>query len=411
MPNQKTREWGKHVLGLSRVKLIYARVTLTRATTLYFFLALFSCLMLVILQSRTFFSNGDGGHVIAALLRETNVSTTTIGLSFLNDGDVVLCHNIPGQPGANCSTLVHRANENGHLHVRDLASPLEEREVDLQQCAISLMWLGDVLTDARREDLVVLAYQLWLFSMSMMTLLNESLPHLFASLAARALSTGWASFRIHGNNNLYGEYQHVITVGKCDGFDPLGDWWSQGGIEIAALVFNILDLLVSAAISYKLFKVYASQTFSRVGASPEVNRVYKLVLFFSVVLQLAGFFTLAQTAMWIGKISLGPVRVLTEHFNMYLAGLIVTAVFEIPWLLLGWMSVRRESKILFLLFVFISCVLFSLATLMLISPLYRFVLTDWSFYATISFTANILLVATSVLAIICRTHFGKVRVS
>ncbi|KAF7297186.1 hypothetical protein MIND_00951700 [Mycena indigotica] len=404
--NPKTREWGKHVLGLSRIKLIYARITLTRFTTLYFALAVFSCLSLVIIQSRIFFSNTEGQHAIDDLLHSTNVSTTTIGLSFLRDGDVLLCKNIPGQPDSNCSTLVHRYGH-GRMHVRDSTPQLETRAVNLEQCAISLMWLGDVLTDARREDLVILAYQLWLLSMSMMTLLNESLPHLFAALAARALSLGWAGFRLSGNMNLYHAYEHVIAVGKCNGFDPMGDWWSQGGIEVAALVFNLLDFLLSAAVSYKLFKVYASQTFSRVGASAEVHRVYKLVLFFSVMLQLAGFFVLAQTALWIGKISLGPIRMLADHFRMYLAGLIVTAVFSIPWLVLGWLSVRRESKILFLLFAAISCVLFAMATLTLISPLYRFVLTSWSFYATISITADVLLIATSVLAIVCRTQFGK----
>ncbi|KAJ7468593.1 hypothetical protein FB451DRAFT_1400957 [Mycena latifolia] len=407
--NQKTREWAKHILWISRVKLIYARITLTRYTTVYFFLALLSCITLVILQSTTYFGNTEGAQAVQTLLRQSNVNTTTAGLSFLNDGDVLLCHNIPGQKGSNCTTLVHR--EHAHMHVRDIALSFDQKAgppPDPQQCAISLMWLADVLTDAHREDLVVLAYQIWLFSLSIVTLLNESLPHLFAGLAARVLATAWAGFRVRGNNNLFETYTHVINAGACGGFDPMGNWWYENGAhEIAALVSNALNLVMIAALSYKLYKVYASQTFSRVGASTEIHRVYKLVLLLSVFLQLAGFFTLAQTALWIGKISFGAIRQLADHFPIYVAALALTAVLEIPWLVLGWISVRREAKTLFLLFSIISLFLFGMATLMFFSPLYRFVLTEWSFFATVSITAYILLVATSVLAIICRLQFGK----
>ncbi|KAF7320921.1 hypothetical protein HMN09_00178800 [Mycena chlorophos] len=418
MYSPQTRAWGKRVIGMSRVKLVFARITLTRYTTLYCILALFTCLTLVILQARTFVSNTEGLDVIQTLVDKTHVNTTTEGFSFLQNSNVVICHNIPDQPDSNCTTLVKGTNPNAHVHVRDLplldGLHLEARDeddndngVNLQQCAISLLWLGEVLTDARREDLVTLAYQLWLLSMSMTTLLNESLPHLFASLAARALATGWAAFRVHGNQNLYTEYQHVIAVGACHGFDPMGDWWSQDGTEVAALVFNALDFVLSALISYKLFKVYASQTFSRVGASGEVHGVYKIVLSFSVVLQLAGFFILASTSLWIGKISLSPIRSFVDDFPLNIAILVVTAVFEIPWLVLGWMSVRRESKVLFILFSITTLVLVAMAIIMVMSPLYRFVLSEWSFYATISIAGDVLLLATSSLAIVCRLHFGK----
>ncbi|KAJ7145853.1 hypothetical protein C8R44DRAFT_3674 [Mycena epipterygia] len=307
-------------------------------------------------------------------------------MSFLHDGDILLCHNIPGQDGSNCTTLVHRAHS--HMHVR--ATPLSFAQS--QQCAISLMWLGDVLTDARREDLVTLVYQIWIFSLSMVTLLNESLPHLFSVLAAHVLATAW----------------HVVSAGACEGFDPLGSWWNQTGPhEIAALISNVLSLVMMAGLSYKLFKVYASQTFSRVGASTEIHRVYKLVLVLSSLLQLSGFFITSATALWVSKISFGAIRQMAEHFPIYLAVLIITSVFAIPWLVLGWISVRRESKILFLLFAFISLVLVLMASGMFISPLYRFVLGEWSFYATMSIASYVLLVATSVLAIICRLQFGK----
>ncbi|KAJ7160792.1 hypothetical protein C8R46DRAFT_1223134 [Mycena filopes] len=395
---------------VSRVKLINARITLTRYTTLYFFTALVGCITLCALQSATYFSNTEGSHAVAHFVSLANINTTTAGMSFLQDGNVVLCHNIPGEKGANCSTLVNTLHS--HMHVRDLplSFSLDERDAasDLQQCALSLMWLGDVLDDARREDLVILTFQIWLFTLSVMTLLNESLPHLFAGFAARLLATAWGGFRVQGNINLFNTYSHVITDGKCNGFNPMGYWWSQSAPnEVAVLISNAINLVLIGALSYKLFQVYVSQTFSRVGASAEVNQIYKLVLLLSASLQLAGFFTLAQTGMWIAKISFGAIRQLAEHFPIYLGVLIATAVLEVPWLVLGWISVRRESKALFILFAGISMILFLMATAMFISPLDRFVIKEWSFYATMTVTSYILLVATSVLAVVCRLQFGK----
>ncbi|KAF7373391.1 hypothetical protein MSAN_00548700 [Mycena sanguinolenta] len=392
MVSQRSRERVKHVLSVSRVKLIYARITLTRYTTLYFFLALLSCIIFICLQTGTYLNNMEGTNAVAAFLVQSNVTSSTLGMSFLQDGNVVLCKNIPGQPEANCTTLVKRVSS--HMHVRDTILSFDERAdtpKNPQQCALSLMWLEDVLADASREDFGTLLYHIWLLTLSVVTLLNESLPHLFAGLAARALATAWAGFRVRGNSNLLETYYHVIDAGKCDGFDPLGTWWNQTTTHgILGLVANIVNLVIVAGLSYKLFRVYASQTFSRVGASTEVNHIYKLVLMLSVILQLSGFFTLGQAALWFSKISFGSIRRLADDFYLYLAELVVIAVLVGPWLTLGWISVRRESKSLFLLFSLISLILFGMSTALFTSPLNQFVFKEWSFYATMSVTAYIL---------------------
>ncbi|KAJ7279025.1 hypothetical protein C8J57DRAFT_152354 [Mycena rebaudengoi] len=415
---RSTRVWWKRVLLLSRVKLIYARITLTKFTTAYFFFAIISCIGIAILQSQTFFSNSEGVLAISQFLAQGNVTTSTVGISFLADGNVFLCQNLPLQTGSNCSILVKHVKS--HMRVREIdatfhlgdlaeSQTIEERaEPDLHQCAVSLMWLHDVLTDAKREDLTILAYQLWLISMSVVTLLNESLPHLFAGLAARVLGTAWAGFRVQGSINLYSTYLHVVKSGPCRGFDPLNSWWDESEAhEIAGLVSNAVTLLAIAALTFKLFRVYASQSFSRVGTSTEINRVYKLVLVLSVLLQLAGFFTLAQTILWISKISFGSIGKLADHFQIYFAALVVTAVLEVPWLILGWITVRKEQRLRFLVFCFISFGLLLIASLMFASPLYRFVFSAWAFYATITVTSYALIVTTSIVAILCRLQFGK----
>ena len=68
-------------------------------------------------------------------------------------------------------------------------------------------------------------------------------------------------------------------------------------------------------------------------------------------LQLAAFFTLASTGLWIDKVSTGPIRHVAEHLTMYEIAFVVVAIvslfwctvksidsrcfqFELPWLIL-----------------------------------------------------------------------------
>jgi hypothetical protein len=54
--------------------------------------------------------------------------------------------------------------------------------------------------------------------------------------------------------------------------------------------------------------------------------MYKLVLFFSVGLQLAAFFTLVSVTLWIAKIVHGSFAIFAEHRTLYLVGFVVVLV-------------------------------------------------------------------------------------
>jgi hypothetical protein len=98
--------------------------------------------------------------------------------------------------------------------------------------------------DAKREDLVTLAFHFWSFSVAFVAVmhtfygpirrganisfcqvLNESLPHLGAALAAHILGTAWAAYRVSSTETLRAEYMSLISGGACKGVDMLGDWW------------------------------------------------------------------------------------------------------------------------------------------------------------------------------------------
>ncbi|KAK0236774.1 hypothetical protein EDD85DRAFT_586533 [Armillaria nabsnona] len=437
MLRKSSRKSVKSALWWSRLKLVYTRITLTRFTLLYTIVALLTCIVLASLQGLAYHDNSDAANLISDILNTANV---TNGLTILSGNVLQYCHDIPSEHDSNCvpirpgnSTFAGTGNTTDNddfVQHRVSAHSFAKRDrpaivpvvdgtgatVGVRvanstlpvPCLRSFHWLGDVLQDSRREDVVTLLYQIWMLSLSIVAILNESLPHLGASLAGHLLGTAWAGFRVSSSKHLQDRYNQFIVHGTCDGIDLLHDWWSlRTRHTVPVVVLNVVALLTLLFLSANLYKVYANQSFSRVGGSPEINRIYKFVLLLSVMLQLAGFFTLASTGMWIDKISGGSIRRVARHLHLYLAAFGVTAACEFPWVVLGWISVRREYRRLFIVFGAFSVFLLGISTFMFASNLYRFIFMSWPFFATMTVTTYILLVATSALGVVCRLHFDK----
>lgn len=91
----------------------------------------------------------------------------------------------------------------------------------------------------------------------------------------------------------------------------------------------------------------------------------------------------------------------------------------------GWISVRRECRVLFAICILIAVVLIVISTALFWSPstllhlsglyacglptgiVYRYIFLTWPFFTTVTCTAYALLIATSVFCVICRLNFGK----
>jgi len=274
-------------------------------------------------------------------------------------------------------------------------------------CAQSMMWFQDVLGDERREDVVTLLFNFWLFSLALVTILNESLPHLGASLTGHILGTAWAAFRVSSSEQLRRNYENLIVNGACRTNFIRELWELRRAHTIPILVVNAVALGTMAYLSLMLFKVYSSQSFGRVGASDQVNRIYKIVLVFSAFLQLTAFFSVASTAMWLDHICSGLIHDFVHHSKLYLAAFVASLLLLLPWLVLGWVSVRKEGRRRFLIFSVISVFLVGVSTMMFASALYRFIFMSWPFFTTITLTAYVLNVATALLGVWCRLNFGK----
>ncbi|KIM39881.1 hypothetical protein M413DRAFT_446801 [Hebeloma cylindrosporum] len=283
-------------------------------------------------------------------------------------------------------------------------TPMDDQNswVPEEACITSLVWLKDILHDSLREDVVTLVFQVWLFILALVTVINQSIPHLGAGLLGQALGTSWRAYRVHFINILRDEYHQDVLRRACNNQEFLGGWLEkriEDAIPLVAL--NSLALVLLGYFSYKLLNEYSNQTFRRVGASPSVQRLYKFVLAFSLCLQVSGFFSLASVTMWIDKASR------PHHGKFYLASSIVTLVLLFPWLIIGWIGVRRESRMGFVIFFIVSLIIIGISTSMFSSNLYRYTFSSWTFFATITVTALIFLIATTALGIVCRISFGQ----
>ncbi|KAJ8456363.1 hypothetical protein ONZ45_g18750 [Pleurotus djamor] len=261
---------------------------------------------------------------------------------------------------------------------------------------------------AKREDIVILVFHAWLLFVSVWTVLNESIPHLVVALAAHILGTTWAGVRIQTAKDWYSMYRRHVMFGSCDGVDVFGDWWDLRARNATPVVFiNAMTTFAFAYLTIAIFRTYMKHTVTRAGAPKVVQRVYKLVALFSASLHLATFFNLASAAIWLSKITVGRLKDVSDHIELYLGLVIVGLVLEFPWILIGWICVRKECYIRFWLFVVIGTIPFVFATVLFASQIYGFIFHTWPFFATITITSYIFTITTLITGVICRTQFGK----
>ncbi|PPQ64909.1 hypothetical protein CVT24_008249 [Panaeolus cyanescens] len=428
---QKACQLFKHTLSFARIKLLYTRITLTRFTVFYFLLSLTACIGLVSLQGLTLTDNTQAIKLLGTVFENSQNIT---GLPIVTDAVLRICSDIPDR-SANCTAMASFGGMTAltedtvlNLRRRELVDTnflfprhgtLQGQEAEgaikdnlslglTDGCVASHKWLDDVLHDAQREDVVTLFFQIWLLILSVITIVQESIPHLGAAFFGHVLGTAWSSYRLRSTVVMMQLYRTQIVPGACGGIDLVGNWWEiRISHAVPIVVFNVLALLGQGYASYELFNVYANQSFCRVGASERVYRIYKIVLLFSVCMQLSGFFSIASTAMWIDKVCHGLLHKLAKHSDLYLAAFITTLVLHVPWLYFGWICVRRECRIRFGVFCAISAFLTTISTLVFFSHLYRYIFSTWPFFATVTVTAYCLVIASTILGVVCQFNFGQ----
>ncbi|KAI0706048.1 hypothetical protein BC835DRAFT_1311871 [Cytidiella melzeri] len=294
------------------------------------------------------------------------------------------------------------------VHILGLPGKPNEEVILTQSCLVALNWPLARVDNTKREDVVFIGFSLWVLGMSLVALLNESPPHIIASFLTHCLATGWSAFQLVSTRDFHTDFTRLATHGACEGVNLLPTYWTpRARFEITTLAFNALGLVISAVLSWKLMKSFGWQTFKRIGASLTISRAYRIILIFSIVIQLSVFFVVVSVALWVDQVYNGDIARLTTRVAMF-KGVMITILFlMIPWLTIGWISVRREHKIPMLIFLMLAFGYTVGWSSMFAAPTFRWTFIEWRFFSLISAASVVLALVTFILGIICRCNFGK----
>ncbi|CAL1696283.1 unnamed protein product [Somion occarium] len=276
-----------------------------------------------------------------------------------------------------------------------------------QKCLLALNWPVSVVENTKREDIVFICFQFWVLGMSLVAILNESIPHIFASLFTHILATAWGGFQIFHTARFRANFVRLTVNGAC-GINLLPTYWKgRANAEIPSLVLNAAALLVSTFLTWRLVKLFGWQTFKRVGASLIIRRIYNAVLVLSIIIQLSAFFIVVSGGLWLDQVINGNIAKLTTNAAGFKAVVIIVILLLFPWLALGWISVRREYKLTMLLFLVLSFLYLVGWSSMFASATFRWTFSQWTFFSLMAAASVILAGTTFVLGLYCRVNFGK----
>lgn len=73
--------------------------------------------------------------------------------------------------------------------------------INLTFCSVFSHILFHSIHNTKREDATFLAFQVWVLGMSIVALLNESIPHTLAALLTHLLATAWSVYQIFNTKN------------------------------------------------------------------------------------------------------------------------------------------------------------------------------------------------------------------
>jgi hypothetical protein len=289
----------------------------------------------------------------------------------------------------------------------------QDNEAAERVCLTALNYPVMVLRNTKREDAAFIAFQIWVLGMSMVALLNESVPHILASFFTHLAATAWAGFQLYSTQTFHSQFDLLITDGTCRSTDLVPSYWGTGywrdrrNSEIPILAFNVVALALSAFMTWKLLKSFGWQTFKRVGASRSMNRIYRTVLTLSITIQLSLFFMAVTLATWIDQLSNGEIGKLADMKTFYEILFILTLITLLPWLITGWIAARRESRAPMLVFLLLSIWFFAGFGGMFLATSFRWTFMTWSFFGVVSSLSVILTLASFILGLVCWYNFGR----
>ncbi|KAH8101293.1 hypothetical protein BXZ70DRAFT_121848 [Cristinia sonorae] len=278
-----------------------------------------------------------------------------------------------------------------------------------EQCTRVLLYPHQVLRTSKREEIILLVGQFWFFGISITALVFDSIPHLLALLCMRVLETIWSSYTVWRTLDLRQRFQILLVdEGSPCQSDLFPRYFrTRLSFQIPDLILNFTGLICIIVLGWHLIKAFNNQTFKRVGPPESVVRVYRFFLAHAVALHLSLFLMTAAMGLWADQLHTGPIANISTHTKIYNALFIFTVITLAPWCYMGSFAVRREMKLLMILFFSICFIYIACWSIMFYSQVYRWTWMQWPFFASMAIASFIVLIASGAFAVMCMLNFDK----
>jgi len=240
-------------------------------------------------------------------------------------------------------------------------------------------------------------------------LVFESIPHILALLIARLLATGWSTYTLWRTTNIQTRMQQFIESpdSPCQ-LNLLRSYFTRRfSLQIADLILHWDALLLSMYLSWRLYKIYRTHTFRRVGPPKDVLRMYAYVLAVLVSIQVSVFILVNAMSLWVDQLLHGPIHELSSHTVVYKGTFITTTMLLIPWLKMGWFSVRHERRKLTWAFLTVASFFIFTWSMMFYSRIFRFTFIDWPFFACMTIASFVGILSSTGFAFVCLRNYDK----
>jgi len=287
----------------------------------------------------------------------------------------------------------------------------------LDFCSFAKSYAADLFRETRLEDADFIGIHLYLLFVTTYAIARESLPHIIVIFVTRVLSFAWALGRVIKSSMVKQSLTSLFiaaagdnTNGPCSPgtlkfFGPF--WRDRRAAEYALLGASFVMVIIEAFIARRLVLMYTQRPWRVVQVPRATRKMYKLLLGFSVIIQLAAFILPTTMICFVAVLLNAPLNLHSFHTPAYLGGVITTACLLPLWVFLGWRSLRREYKRWTILFLSITTTLLLGWSALFYSRLFRWTFTTWWFLGTMMTASLLLLVITLILAVFCRLNFGK----
>jgi hypothetical protein len=276
-------------------------------------------------------------------------------------------------------------------------------------CTSMLLYPSQHLQNNRREDIAFLLLQFWLFVISVIAMMYDSVPHVLTVLITRILLTAWSIYALWRTNLQASVFNTMIeTAGTPCSVAMFGKYFSTRILyEIPDLILNCTALGISGYLSWTLLRTYNAEAFTCVGAPKAITKLYKYFLALQVCLQLEVFVLLTAAGLWADQLFNTYIHAITVYSSLYEALILCYAILIGPWLLMAWYGIRYEKRKITMAFIAWGFIFLLAGSVMFKSPVYQWTFYAWPCCACFITASLALLIASIALGLVCLRNFGK----